>query len=339
MTRRCSAAAFVLLILTAIGGCAKVEPVERHTSRPLMGTIVDVTARGESAAAVDAAIDAAYREMGRLSDMMNHYDPNSVVSRINREAGARPVPVPPELLDVLQQSLAVSERTDGAFDMTVGSLRGWDFRPQSPRIPAAQEIAEDLGKVGYRNLRLDTAQSTAYLAHSGTRIDLGGIAKLPILEAGLRRLRDSGVDSALINGGGDIVASGNAGGRPWRVGVRDPDAPDRMRWTLDVGSGFVSSSGDYERYFMLDGRRYHHILDPRTGYPTSGVRAVTLLGADLQRINGLSCAVMVLGMEKGRALIESTPGLEGLIVDADGSVWISAGLKTRLVELKGRSAR
>jgi thiamine biosynthesis lipoprotein len=321
-----------LLLLAA---CARPQPASRHEVRALMGTQVEITAESARAEDADAAIDAAYAEMSRLSDMMNHYNPDSVVSAINREAGVEPIAVPPELMTVLHMAQEVSRRSDGAFDITVGSIQGWHFRADDPRIPAPEDIAAQLPRVGYAKLRLDPAADTAYLTQAGTRIDLGGIAKLPILDAGMRVLRAHGITRALINGGGDIDAMAAVGDRPWRVGIRDPDAPDRLRWTLDIGNGFVSSSGDYERGFIKDGRRYHHILDPRTGYPTQGPRAVTLVGADLAQIDGWSCAIMVAGLAAGQAWIEHAPGFAGLIVDQDGSVWISDDLRSRLQPVAG----
>lgn len=322
--------AFLSVAILLLAACKPHEVVQRHSVRPLMGTMVEVTVRGDSAERMDAAIDAAYLEMNRLSDLMNHYNPASIVSAINAGAGVASVAVPPELMDVLRMAQNVSKHTNGAFDITVGSIRGWSFHPEHPRMPSPADIAAQLPKVGYTKLQLDERARTAYLASIGTRIDLGGIAKLPILDAGLRTLRAHGIAVALLNGGGDIVASGGSPNRPWRVGIRDPDAPQQLRWTLELTDGYVSSSGDYERFFFKDGRRYHHILDPRSGYPARGPRAVTLVGNDLARINGLSCAIMVLGLSTGRDLIEQTPGLSGLIVDQDGSVWVSTPLQPRL---------
>lgn len=329
-TRPTVSTLFVVLLASWLV-CACAPPHAQHRdSRPLMGTVVSLTLEGKTEAELAQAANAAYREMGRLSDIMNHYDPNSVVSEINRQAGARPVKVPLELMDVLQSAQQLSARTNGAFDITVGSLRGWRFDPAQPRIPTRAQIAAMLPRVSYRHLVLDKAAGTAYLTRADTRIDLGGIAKLYILNAGLDILRRHGVGNAMINGGGDVVVAGEIDGRPWRVGIRDARAPQRLYAVIERTRGFIVSSGDYERYFVKDGRRYHHILDPRTGYPTQGPHGVTLVGEDLQAINGLSAAIMVLGAEAGRTLIEATPGIEGVIFERDDSVWVSPGLAKRL---------
>ncbi len=317
--------------LLALAGCNTPPPPARLTeARPLLGTLVEITVEGAEESALRRALAAAWREMTRLTDMMSHYDPKSVVSAVNAAAGMHPVPVPAELMAVLHQAQRVSEKTDGAFDVTIGALTAsWRFRPHDPRRPPAAEIAAARRLVNHRKLVLDDQAGTAFLAERGMRLDLGGIAKLYILHAGMDTLRRQGLVRAMINAGGDVEVAGGTPERPWRIGVRDPRAPDRLLGVISLEHGFVVSSGDYERYFMKGGRRFHHILDPRTGYPAQGPRGVTLLAEDLETVNGLSAAIMVLGRQAGARLIADTPGLEGLIVDREGSVWMSSGLTKR----------
>lgn len=323
--RQCIA---LLAVLAAGAGPARAERIDE--ARPLMGTVVEITVEGAETAALHSALDAAYREMGRLSDMMNHYDPASVVSAINDAAGTRAVPVPPELMEVLVMAQRVSERTHGAFDVTIGALRGWRFRADDPRLPSREEITAQRKLVDFRKLELDARAGTAFLARTGMRVDLGGIAKLYIVRAGMRVLVGRGVRRALVNGGGDVEVMAPQGSRPWRIGVRDPRAPEKLLGVLELRRGFVISSGDYERSFVRDGKLYHHILDPRTGFPSQGPRGVTLVARDLEMVNGFSLAIMVLGRKTGIDMVQSTPGLEGLIVDRDDSVWVSPGFATRL---------
>jgi thiamine biosynthesis lipoprotein len=307
---------------------APVRAARVQDARPLMGTVVQIVAEGADEAALRDALERAYREMRGLSDMMNHYDPASVVSAVNDAAGRMPVAVPPALMRVLAMARRMSQRSRGAFDVTVAALRGWRFRADDPRIPDAADIARQLPLVDWRDLVLDRSARTAYLRRAGMRIDLGGIAKLYILQAGMRVLERSGAARALVNGGGDVLARSD--GRPWRVGIRDPRAPHELIGTLELRRGIVASSGDYERYFERDGRRYHHILDPRTGYPAAGPRGVTLVSERLEDLNGLGVAIMVLGKQEGVRLVEATPGLDALIADRDGSVWLSKGMRARL---------
>jgi len=314
-------------LLGAAAALSAAAPL--HEARPLMGTVVELSvepaAGGETRA--HAAIDAAYREMARLSDTMNHYDPQSVVSAINDAAGRRAVPVPPELMAVLAMAQAMSAKSDGAFDITIASLRGWRFRADDPRMPSAAAIAAQLPLVNWRNLRIDPRAQTAYLARRGMRIDLGGIAKLAIVHAGMQVLERHGIARALLNGGGDVEVIGGDAARPWRVGVRDPRAPERLLGVLRIARGFVVTSGDYERAFVRNGRRYHHILDPRSGYPASGPHGVTLTGERLEDLNGLGVAIMVRGKPDGVRWLTDNPRIEGLIVDADDSVWMTPGFR------------
>lgn len=269
----------------------ELQAARIQDARPLMGTAVEVIAEGAEAPALRPAVQAAFAEMQRLAGMMSHYDPQSVVSAINAGAGLRPVAVPPELAEVLVQARRVSERTGGAFDITVGG---------SP--------------IDYRKLRLERGR--AFLEEKGMRLDPGGIAKLYILEAGLRELKGAGVARALVNGGGDVVAY--APGEPWRVGVRDPRAPQRLLGRLALARGAVASSGDYERP--------GHIVDPRTGAPARGVLGVTLVGP-VKAVNGLGPAIMVLGLEAGKKLVTAA-GIEGVIVSSD-DLWASPGLELK----------
>jgi thiamine biosynthesis lipoprotein len=313
------------IFFAAPGHAARIDE-----SRPLMGTVVHAAVDGPDETALRGALERAFGEMRRLSDMMNHYDPASVVSAINDAAGLRPVAAPPELMQVLAMARHMSQRSQGAFDVTVASVRGWRFRQDDPRMPEPAEVARQLPLVDWKKLALDAKAGTAQLRKAGMRIDLGGIAKLYILAAGMRVLERSGAARALLNGGGDVVATGNAQSAAWRVGVRDPRAPERLLGVVELRRGFVASSGDYERYFERNGRRYHHILDPRTGYPAQGPRGVTLVAERLEAVNGLGVAIMVLGKLEGVRLVEETPGLDALIVDRDGSVWLSKGMRSRI---------
>lgn len=330
--RRLAAGAVLGACLAAwphVGG-ARALPTRLRQSRSLMGTSVDIAAVADDPALLQAALAAAFERMTQLVGVMSHYEPTSRVAAINLAAGLLPVPVEPELMQVLAAAKSVSRRSSGAFDVTVGSVGRWHFDPRNPQMPTPAQVAARLPIVDYRNLVLDETRGTAYLRQRGMRIDLGGIAKLYILEAGLEVLRGFGVENALINGGGDVIAMSAPASPPWRVGIRDPRRPERLLATLEVRDGFVASSGDYERFFVRDSRRYHHVLDPRTGYPTQGPHGVTLVGPDLASVNGLGAAAMVLDPAAGRELIRGTRGVEAVIAGSGGDLWMTAGMRQRL---------
>jgi thiamine biosynthesis lipoprotein len=317
----------VFVTLSIRSGDVVAELRQFTDSRPLMGTVVSMTVEGPRRDVLEQGVNDAYREMSRLSDMMNHYNPDSVVSRINRQAGAQPVTVPRELMEVLAMARRVSERSEGAFDITVGSLKLWRFNPENPATPSPDEIRHALPLVNFRHVILNENNRTVLLKQSGMRVDLGGIAKLYILDAGMQVLKQRGITHAMINGGGDVAVMGSHQGRPWRIGIRHPRRADVLLGTVELTQGWVVTSGDYERYFFKDGKRYHHILDPRSGYPTEGPQQVTLVANDIGRVNGYSLAIMVRGTAWGRDLIAQTPGLSGLIVDQAGQQWSSPGME------------
>lgn len=301
------------------------NPVVRRARRILMGTQVAIVAQGAHPAETDFAIEAAFREMARLERLMTRYRDDSQVAMLQRAAGRHPVEVAPEVMAVLQQAHQVSMLSAGAFDITVGAYAGWDFNAGSAAMPSAPQLEQQHALVDYRDVELDVADQRAYLRRPGVRIDLGGIAKLPILKAGADVLRQHGITDAMIDGGGDVLTIGQLQGRPWRVGVRDPLNPGTLLGTLEMNTGVVASSGDYERFFMHAGRRYHHILDPRTGYPSDGVHGVTLTSASATGLSGLGAAIMVMGASKGKQLLAAS-SIEGLIAGADGQLWMSDGL-------------
>ena len=309
---------------------ALADPRVRQASRLLMGTRVDITVQARNADAAEAAMTAAFAEMARLSDMMSRYRVSSAVSALHLAAGLQPVAVAPEMMHALKMARQMSERSQGAFDITVGAFHGWSFDPAKTMIPDAAEIARELPLVNYRDLILDEKSASAYLRRRGMRVDLGGIAKLPILQAGMQVLKRHDMSDAMINGGGDVLVSGQLQGRDWRVGLRDPRAPERIVGVLELNEGFVAASGDYERCFVRNGRRYHHILNPKTGQPTMGPHGVALVSRKLEDINGLGAAIMVAGAEAGRRLLEPLKGVDTLMVEPDQRLWLSPGMARRL---------
>jgi thiamine biosynthesis lipoprotein len=309
---------------------AGADPALRD-SRALMGTRVDMSLDGAPVARLEAARDAAWAEMTRLATMMSRYIPGNPLDRLVAVAGREPASVPREMFDILRAGRQISILTGGAFDMSVGAL-GWRFdTPQQPVLPSKAQIDAELIFVNYRDLILNDCECSAWLRRPGMKLDLGGIAKLPILAAGMAVLERHGVPRAMLNGGGDVlVRSHGTDARPWRIGIRDAAAPEKLLAVLPLRDGVVASSGDYERGVTLAGRRYHHVLDPATGYPTEQVRGVTLLADTVDTVNGLGTAAMVLGPQRGAALLAGSPARQAMLVRADGGLWATPALAARL---------
>lgn len=320
----------ILFVAMGVSACRPSPPVTLSETYLLMGTAVVIEVEGRDRDSAMAAIAAAHQEMRRLTAMMSHYEPDSVVSRIAEQAGIAPVAVPVELMQVLQQAQAVALRSQGKFDVTIGALQAWRFDGSQSQPPDEAVLRRQRRLVDYRKLKLDPVANTAYLLQAGMRLDLGAIAKLYIVHAGLQRLQAHGVQRAMINAGGDIAVVAPTDSRPWRIGIRDPRRPDAIMGVIALHQGFVVSSGDYERSYRHQGRRYHHILDPGTAQPSQGVLGVSLVASELTQINGVSAAMMLLGLGQGRAWLIQEKGLEGVIVPAAGEPWVSPGMQALL---------
>jgi len=301
-----------------------------------MGSELHLVAWTADEAGARSAFEAVFREFDRLDGLMSIWREGSDVQRVNQAAGAHAVTISPETLEALRAARQVSEWTEGKFDVTFGALSDvWKFdHDQDNRVPRPDEIRARLPFVNYRALIFDEQHRTALLERRGMRMHLGGIGKGYAVDRGARLLRGMGIDNFMIQSGGDFYVSGHRGGRPWRVGIRDPRGPaDRMFAALDLADGTFSTSGDYERFFMKDGRRYHHLLDPNLGEPAVGCRSVTIVTNLATLADGLSTGVFILGPEKGMALVERLPDVEGVIVTSTNEVLVSSGLKGKLLML------
>ena len=290
-----------------------------------MGTRVEVQFWLDEAGRESELREAVMTEFDRIEAMMSTYIESSEISRVNRDAAIEPQKVSAELYALIDVAMQLSEITDGAFDITYDSVGNlYDFR--AGKRPDALEIAAHLEAVDYRNVSLDEDDQSISFSEPGVRINLGGIAKGYSCEQVIKLLKDRGIKHALVSAGGDTRILGDRRGKPWIVGVQDPDRRDAVFTRLALQDEAVSTSGDYERFFLEGGVRYHHILTPATGKPVQGVRSVTIIGPDATMTDGLSTSVFVLGPEAGIALLDSLEGYEMLIIMADGNYYFSGGL-------------
>jgi thiamine biosynthesis lipoprotein len=291
-----------------------------------MGTRVSVDLWADDEARGRALVAAVLDEYRRIDAAMSTYKSTSELSLVNREASDRPIPISAELFELVEDALELSMLSAGAFDITyesVGYL--YDFRARNR--PSRTEIDARLGTIDYSLVVLDEASRSIRFARPGVRVNLGGIAKGHAVERGAALLRDAGIRHAMLTAGGDTRVLGDRRGRPWLVGIRHPRLDDEIVTRLPLIDEAISTSGDYERFFEEDGRRYHHIIDPATGEPTEGLLSVTIIGPDATMTDGLSTTVFVLGAEDGLALIESLAEYEAIVVDASGQLSYSSGLE------------
>ena len=272
---------------------------------------------------------SVFAVFAQVEQELNEWKPGTPLATVNAAAGGEPVAVPPALLDALERGLELGRLTDGAFDVTWAALWGlWDFKAETASRPDGAEIDRRRALVDFRRVSVDREHSTVSLPAKGMKIGLGGIAKGWALDRAAAGLRERGVRDFLLSAGGQVYAGGSKAGAPWRVGIRDPrGAADDYFAVLSAQDGSVSTSGDYERCFVLDGVLYHHILDPRTGQPARGLRSATVVAKDATAADALSTAVMILGRERGFEVIESLPGVEALVVDDEGAWATTSGLR------------
>lgn len=317
----------ILIALVGLLLASHVQAEWYDGEKAIMGTAVTVQLWHEDGEQARDAISAVMAEMHRIDGLMSTWRDDTEMARVNAEAAQHPVDVSEELFGLIRQALAFAPITDGAFDISYASV-GFLFDYRQRVRPAKKALNHALEAVDYRLVELDDASRTVHFRRDGVRIDLGGIAKGYAAERGISILRDLGIRHAIVSAGGDTRVLGDRRGRPWAVGIRDPrgDRNDVIA-TLPLVDEAISTSGDYERFFEEDGKRYHHILNPGTGESPSDVRSVSIIGPDGVWTDALSTGVFVLGVEKGLALIETLKGYEAVIVDAGLGLHVSSGFE------------
>lgn len=291
-----------------------------------MGTELEIKAIGTDPAQLDHAIDAAITEMQRVEDLMTSWRP-SELTQLNAAAGPTSMEVPRELAAIIARGLEIGKLTGGAFDITFAGVgRLWQFKEAGGPLPAPEVIATALASVGYDRVRVTPETSTVHLPQ-GMQIGLGGIAKGYGVDRAISVLRQHGVTDAIVNAGGDMKALGRNLNGPWEVAIKHPRDRERALAVLNLENTCIVTSGDYERFFEHDGERYHHILDPRTGYPSRGCMSATVLGYNAELSDSIATALCVLSPAEGIALVESLDRIEALLVDQQGAVHVSPGLQ------------
>jgi thiamine biosynthesis lipoprotein len=313
----------LLLAAVFLPGLARAEWLAREEA--IMGTRCSVELWSEDRAKGEAAISSVFDDMRRIDRLMSTWKEDTEVSRVNREASRHPVKISQELFGLLQDAVRYSELTGGAFDITYASV-GYLYDFKKGIHPDPKAISAALPGVDWRRMKLDPKASTVYFERPGMRIDLGGIAKGHSVDKGIEILKKLGISRAMVNAGGDTRIIGDRFGRPWVVGVRDPDHEGKVFLRLPLMDTAFSTSGDYERYFDEDGKRFHHIIDPKTGDSARKCRSVTVIADTATRTDALTKSVFILGPEKGIEFINTLSGVDAVAVGPDGKVHYSRGL-------------
>jgi thiamine biosynthesis lipoprotein len=327
MTRARLAGALALAALSTLLLCAPAQAkwVSR-TVDGIMGTRIYVEIWADDEAKAQSAIDAVMDEMRHIDDTMSTYKPDSEVSKVNQLAAQQAVPISAELFKLLQTALDYSRITEGAFDITYASV-GYMYDFREHKRPTEEQIKAALPAINYQHVLLDEKAQTVHFSQPGVRIDLGGIAKGYSVDCGIDVLRKLGYTHALVNAGGDSRVIGDRFGRPWIVGIRHPDDPDKIITRIPLVDAAFSTSGDYERYFDENGVRYHHIIDPHTGHSASKVRSATVIAPTATRTDGLSKTAFVLGPEQALRIYNKLDDVDAVLVTPEGKVLYTKGLQ------------
>src|SRR5215468_5351738 len=328
--------------LWLIAACTKPSPsgppphlVERTFLS--MGTELRLTAWTADESGANAAFEAVFQEMDRLEALLSNWRPTSDVEQLNAAAGKHPIRVSSDLRDVLRTAHQVSEWTGGKFDVTWGAMSGlwkFDYQNEDNTIPDQPQVARRRKLIDYRRVVVNEDAGTAFIEREGMNVNLGGIGKGYAVDRARDILRRKGFHDFIVQFGGDMYVAGLQGDHMWRLGIQDPRGPaNRIFAQIDLTDSTFSTSGDYARSFVRNGKRYHHIIDPDTGEPAAGCRSVTIVTSSATTADGLSKGVFVLGPEAGMALIQRLPGVEGVIVSSKNEVLVSDGIKGRLTVL------
>lgn len=321
------ATALATALLVAYLASLRTVKVERGSL--LMETAVRVVAYGPQGRA-GAAVEAALAELARLEGLWHPQKPESDVARVNAAAGAAPVAVAPETIEVVTAALEIAAATDGAFDPTIGPLvQAWGFGGES-RLPSAAERAAAATLVDWRQVQVNPEAQTLFLARPGMVLDLGAIAKGDAAARAREVLRRQGITAGLVQVGGSVATLGRRpDGEPWSIAIQHPRREQDYLTILSLDEGFVDTAGDYQRYFEHEGVRYHHILDPRTGMPARGLASVTVLTNRGDQADALATAAFVLGPEAGYRFLEQR-GVSAILVTTGGEVSMTPDLAGRV---------
>lgn len=317
----------IWIITPSVLIAAEAPLYEFAVTKYMMGTVVEVTVLTPDVAEAKSALVAAFRETERIEHLLNVHDSTSEISAINAAAGHAPVRVSWETFAILERSRSYSEKFRGIFDITIGPLiELWGFNGDAPpRAPRDEQIRNVLPLVGYRKVHLSAADTTVFLPKRGMRVDLGGIAKGYAIDRLAAVLRAWEINDFFINAGGDIFASGTkADQSQWQVGIKDPRRPDSVVAAFALCDFAVATSGDYERYFINDGKRFCHILDPANGYPGRMCQSVSVLASTAEEADVLATYLFLIGHLKNTSATDKIPAY--VIVDAGGTLHYDANL-------------
>jgi len=295
----------------------------------LMGNRFEISVVAENPLFAEESINEAIEEIRRIERLLTTFDESSQTNCINENAGIAPVKVDKEVFELIRRSKRISELTQGAFDITYGSIdkRLWNFDKTMTSLPDAK-IAKNLVRlINYRNVILNEDNCTVFLKEKGMRIGFGGIGKGYAAEKAKELLKEKGINSGIVNAAGDLTAWGyQPNGKPWTIGIADPSAARQAFSYLDITNTSVATSGNYEKFIMIDGKKYSHTIDPKTGLPITGIKSVTIICPNAEIADAMATPVMIMGIKPGLNMINQVKGLACIIIDDKDQIHTSKNI-------------
>jgi len=298
-------------------------------AQKLMGNRFEITVVAGDEDWANESINDAINEIRRIEKLFTTFSDDSQTNRINANAGIEPVRVDKEVFDLIQRSKKISQLTQGAFDITYGSVdkRLWNFDTNMTSLPDAATAKQMVRLINYRNVLLDETKCTVFLKKKGMRIGFGGIGKGYAAEMAKRLLQQQGVKSGVVNAAGDLTVWGNQpNGKPWTIGIANPGMKHTAFSHLDITDIAIATSGNYEKYATINGKRYSHTINPRTGLPTGGIKSVTIICSNAEIADAMATPVMIMGIRTGLDLINQMKQIACIIVDDNNNIYTSKNI-------------
>lgn len=296
----------------------------------LMGNRFEITVVADDPVWAEECIDEAVKEISRIEKLFTTFNESSQTNLINRNAGIAPVKVDKEVYELIERSKKISAVTQGAFDITYGSIdkRLWNFDKTMTSLPDPVTAKKLVRLINYRNVILDENDSSVFLKEKGMRIGFGGIGKGYAADRAKSVLQKKGVKSGIINAAGDLSAWGyQPNGKPWTIGIADPNATRQLFSSLEITDTSVATSGNYEKFIVIDGKKYSHTIDPKTGLPVRGIKSVSIICPNAEIADAMATPVMIMGIRTGLDMLNQMKNIEGIIIDDDDKIYTSKNIK------------
>lgn len=309
-----------LLLITLVDAHAAFAQIVLKRQVVLMGSNFDITLVGNDTLLIQQQITEVITEITRIENLISEWRPETQISEVNRNAGVKPVKVDLEVFELTKRAIRYSEMSQGAFDISIAAMdRIWVFDGSMTEMPSGDAIKNSVKKVGYQHIVLDSTLSTLYLTHPGMKIGFGSIGKGYAADKGRELMVAKGVVGGIVNASGDLSTWGSQPkNKPWIIGLQNPFKSNKILAKLKLKQGSVATSGSYEKYAEIDNKRYSHIINPKTGYPATGLISVTIVGPSAEFANALSTSVMVLGEDDGQQLLRQFPKYNYILITDSG---------------------